>query len=135
MGTSNSVGLVSNSSSYKLAASTATAWLDEIAAANRSGKRHCIALSGGRITLKFFASVIGQARARNTSFANVHFFTHRVTLGYTTIAAARHVWVLASGNGKEAALRESLKPDGQTPLARVLRSRNQSEVFTDIRLN
>jgi len=56
----------------------------------------------------------------------------RITLGYATIAAARAVWVLASGAGKEAALRESLSPTGQTPLARVLRGREQSRIFTDL---
>ncbi len=58
----------------------------------------------------------------------------RITLGYPTIAAARRVWVLVSGAGKEAALRESLRPEGQTPLARVLRSRPTTKIFTDIRL-
>ena len=56
----------------------------------------------------------------------------RVTLGYPAIAAAREVWVLASGGGKEAALRESLKPDGQTPLSRVLQTHPKPKVFTDI---
>lgn len=58
----------------------------------------------------------------------------RMTLGYGAIAAARQVWVLASGAGKEGALRESLRPEGQTPLARVLRSRQLTKFFTDIRL-
>jgi 6-phosphogluconolactonase len=56
----------------------------------------------------------------------------RVTLGYQAIAAARKVWALASGAGKEKALRGSLKPDGQTPLARVLQLRSQTTIFTDI---
>jgi 6-phosphogluconolactonase len=56
----------------------------------------------------------------------------RVTLGYAAIAAAREVWVLASGAGKEAALRESLAPGGRTPLARVLRERDGTRIFTDI---
>lgn len=56
----------------------------------------------------------------------------RITLGYTTIAAAREVWVLASGAGKEAALRESLTPGGITPLARVLRGRERTRIFTDL---
>jgi 6-phosphogluconolactonase len=60
---------------------------------------------------------------------------NRVTLGYATIATAREVWVLASGAGKAAALRESLKPSGQTPLARVLRSRSHTRVFLDILLS
>jgi len=224
-----------------LAKSVATAWLDEIAVANRAGKSYYVALSGGRITLKLFASVIEQAKARNTSLAGVHFFwadercvppddpesnfaaadkhffqplgiaagnihrirgedtsalaarlateeilriapvnmdgqpvldlillgmgedghvaslfpaepesastdksvyraianspkppPSRVTLGYPAIAAARQVWVVASGLGKEVAVRESLKPEGQTPLAQVLRSRKETSVFTDI---
>src|SRR5688572_1227622 len=221
-----------------LARSVAAGWIDEITQANRSSKPHYVALSGGRITLKLFASVIEQATVRNTSLAGVHFFwadercvpptdpesnfaaadkqffqplgisagnihricgedapttaatlaeeeilrivprngggqpaldlillgmgedghvaslfpgepesadqsvyraignspkppPNRVTLGYRAIAAARKVWVLASGAGKETALRESLKPDGQTPLARVLRS-SKATVFTDI---
>lgn len=59
---------------------------------------------------------------------------HRITLGYAAIAAARQVWVLASGAGKESALQESLAPAGQTPLAHVLQSRNHTRVFTDISL-
>ena len=56
----------------------------------------------------------------------------RVTLGYRGIASARQVWVLASGAGKMPALSGSLKPGGQTPLARVLRSRRQTRIFNDI---
>lgn len=226
-----------------MARAVATAWLDEIVEANRLGKAHCVALSGGRITLKFFAEVISLAGERKVSLAGVHFFwadercvppadpessfaaanqhffhplgiaadhihrirgedapgkaaevatadilriaprtaagqpvldliflgmgedghvaslfpgepasamadksvyrtiqnspkppPNRVTLGYAAIAAARQVWVLASGSGKEEALRESLKPDGQTPLARVLQMRQQRRIFTDIQL-
>ena len=58
----------------------------------------------------------------------------RVTLGYGVIAAAREVWVLISGGGKEAALRESLRPEGRTPLATVLRSRSRTRIFSDLRL-
>ncbi len=58
----------------------------------------------------------------------------RVTLGYPAIAAAREVWVLASGSGKEAALEESLRANGSTPLARVLKMRPRTEILTDIRL-
>jgi 6-phosphogluconolactonase len=227
-----------------LAQAAATAWLEEIAAAQRAGKPHCVALSGGRITLKFFAAVIQLAEAERVAFNTVHFFwadercvppddpesnfaaadehffqpagiaadnihrirgedppeqaarlateevrrlaprnaegqplvdlvflgmgedghvaslfpgeretwltdqavyravgnspkppPNRVTLGYQAIAAARQVWVLASGVGKEAALHESLQPDGQTPLARVLRRRERTKVFTDIRVS
>ncbi len=55
----------------------------------------------------------------------------RITLGYGALAAAHRVWVLASGPGKEGALRESLRSGGRTPLARVLRSRGETQIFTD----
>ena len=56
----------------------------------------------------------------------------RITICFATIAAARQVWVLASGPAKENALRESLSANGQTPLARVLQSRDKTIIFTDI---
>lgn len=59
---------------------------------------------------------------------------NRVTLGYGSLAAAREVWVLISGAGKEGALRESLRPEGRTPLARVLRSRRRTRIFSDLSL-
>jgi 6-phosphogluconolactonase len=226
-----------------LSQAVAEAWLNEFAAASCAGKAHHVALSGGRITLKFFAATIESARARAVALAGVHFFwadercvppddaesnfaaanqhffqplgiaagqihrirgeesparaaqlatedilrivpanaagqpaldliflgmgedghvaslfpgepesvradqsvyrtiqnspkppSNRVTLGYAAIAAAREVWVLASGAGKEAALRKSLRPGGQTPLARVLQSRERTRIFTDIQL-
>jgi 6-phosphogluconolactonase len=57
---------------------------------------------------------------------------HRLTLGYQTIAAARKVWMLASGKAKEEPLRESLSPNGKTPFARVLKLRDQTKILTDI---
>lgn len=57
---------------------------------------------------------------------------NRVTLGYAAIAAARLVWVLISGGGKEEALRQSLVANGGTPLARVVRSRSQVRIFSDL---
>lgn len=56
----------------------------------------------------------------------------RITIGYQTIAAARQVWMLASGSGKQRALRDSLSPDGKTSFARVLRLRSQTRILTDI---
>ncbi len=231
--------LISFANADELAARAASAWLDEIAAANHAARPHCVALSGGRIALKFFTSVVAQTRAREISLGLVHFFwadercvppddaesnfraahellfaplrindaqihrihgedspeiaaqkatmdiSHvapknsagqpvldliflgmgedghvaslfpgkiegknskeifcavknspkpppdRVSLSYATIAAAREVWVLASGAGKETALRESLLPDGKTPLAKVIQSRPQTKIFTD----
>ena len=58
----------------------------------------------------------------------------RITLGYAALAAASKMWVLVSGAGKAAALRESLQPEGQTPLARVLRSRGNTRILTDVRV-
>jgi 6-phosphogluconolactonase len=233
--------IITFSGDDKLAQAVASAWLGEVEAANRAGKTHCVALSGGRIARKFFAAAAVQAQAGAVSLRSVHFFwadercvppddvesnyrlarellfaplgiadaqihrirgeeapelaareaeaeicrigplnsdgrpvldlifigmgedghvaslfpgepeammssqavyravtatklpPRRITLGYHAIAAARQVWVLASGPGKEAALRESLRPGGQTPLARVLGLSQRTKVFTDIR--
>jgi 6-phosphogluconolactonase len=59
----------------------------------------------------------------------------RITLGYQTIAAARQVWVLAAGAGKEKALQVSLKADGKTSLGRVLKLRSETKIYTDIQLS
>jgi 6-phosphogluconolactonase len=236
--------LISFANADELAARAASAWLDEIAAANHAAKPHCVALSGGRIALKFFTSVVAQTKARELSLGLVHFFwadercvpptdpesnfklanellfaplkipasqihrirgedspkvavklaeeelrrvlslradnqsaldliflgmgedghvaslfpgaspeilncaspflaienspkppPRRISLSYAAIAAAKQVWVLVSGAGKEAALRESLRPGGQTPLARVIQSRSRTKIFSDIRLD
>lgn len=58
----------------------------------------------------------------------------RVTLGYPALAASREVWVLASGVGKAGALRDSLAVDSDTPLGRVLQSRERTEIFTDFKV-
>jgi len=224
----------------ELARAAAGAWLDEIEAANRAGKTHCVALSGGRITQKFFTAVIEENQARKISFAKVHFFwadercvpptdpdsnfkladelllkpldisagnihrlrgedapaaavneanseirrwmppgaegqpsldlvllgmgedghiaslfpqaratilgaatpflvvenspkppPTRISLSYQAIFAAKHVVVLVSGKGKEAAFHESLKPGGRTPLGRVIAAR-PVKIFSDL---
>jgi 6-phosphogluconolactonase len=56
----------------------------------------------------------------------------RITINFAALAAARQVWVLASGAGKESALRDSLSTDGRTPLACVLHEREQAIIFTDM---
>lgn len=58
----------------------------------------------------------------------------RVTLTHKGLVAARQVWVLASGAGKERALGESLADGGVTPLARVIQSRVKTDIYTDIAL-
>ena len=233
--------LIHSAGADELASAAAAAWLDQIEAANRAGQPHSVALSGGRITQKFFAATVAQGRARKVSFARVHFFwaderclpptdpesnfkmanellfsplhigaeqihrlrgeaapaaavanaeaelrrvvtvaknnlpaldlillgmgedghvaslfpnatpatlncptpflfvnnspkppPQRISLSYAAIGAARQVWALVSGAGKEAAFRESIRPDGQTPLARVIRSHPGVKVFSDI---
>jgi len=56
----------------------------------------------------------------------------RITINFATITAARRVWVLASGAGKQNALRESLSADGKLPLARVIQPRDKTMIFSDI---
>jgi len=234
--------LISFANADELASRVANLWLDEIESANHTGKNHCVALSGGRITQKFFAATVEQAKARNISFERVHFFwadercvpptdpesnfkmanellfvplkisekqihrlcgeiastevvkiaetelrqftqlknnfpildliflgmgedghvaslfpnasakildtvvpfmvvenspkppPKRLSLSYAAITAAKQVWVLASGSGKEFALKESLKPDGKTPLARVIRLRADTKIYADIKI-
>lgn len=236
----NNIELLSFATPDELARAAAGAWLDEIEAANRAGQPHSVALSGGRITQKFFESVVGQNQSRKISFANVHFFwadercvpptdpdsnfkmadellfrplkiaaekihrlrgedapaaavqsaeaelkrvaapdksgrpvidliflgmgedghiaslfpnasakildnsasflvvenspkppPTRISLSYKTIFAAKNIAVLVSGAGKEAAFRESIKPDGRTPLARVIQAR-PVKIFSDL---
>jgi 6-phosphogluconolactonase len=233
--------LLSYADADELARAAASAWLDEIESANRAGKTHCVALSGGRIAQKFFAATVEQAKVRKIPFERVRFFwadercvpptnpecnfklasellftplkipasqihrirgedspevavknaelelrcvagkdagaprldliflgmgedghvaslfpdktegtisteifcavknspkppPNRISLSYAAIAAAKNVWVLVSGAGKEAALRESLSPSGKTPLARVIQSRRQTKIFSDFSL-
>ena len=66
--------LLSFSGPDDLAKAAAKAWVDEVEAANGRGEMHSVALSGGRITQKFFAETVKQAKARGIAFSNVHFF-------------------------------------------------------------
>jgi len=66
--------LISFATADELARTVAGKWLDEIESASRASHSHCVALSGGRITQKFFAAVVEQAKARTISFGAVHFF-------------------------------------------------------------
>ncbi len=54
----------------------------------------------------------------------------RVTLGLGALLAAREVWVVIAGGGKEDALRESLAPAGRTPLALLLQRRSATRILT-----
>jgi len=235
--------LLSFADADELAGAVAEAWLHEIELANRAGKGLCVALSGGRITHKFFEQTVEKARERAVSFHRVHFFwadercvpptdsesnfklandllfeplkisknhihrilgekspqtalqaaeeelshfastdksgrplldliflgmgedghvaslfqnamltlsndaksngpfifvenspkppPRRISLSFNAIVGAKSVWVLVSGSGKEAALKESLGK-GRTPLARVIQARAVTKIFSDI---
>jgi len=56
----------------------------------------------------------------------------RLSLTYPVLAAAKNVWALVAGAGKADALRDSLMPGGKTPMARVLQSRRQTLIYTDL---
>jgi 6-phosphogluconolactonase len=58
----------------------------------------------------------------------------RITMTYATVAAAKNVWALVTGEGKEEALRNSLKTGARTPFGRVLESRAETIVFSSVPL-
>jgi 6-phosphogluconolactonase len=57
---------------------------------------------------------------------------NRISLTYGMLKVAREVWVLASGAGKEQALRDALGSQTTSPLGKVLKSRSHTVIFTDI---
>lgn len=57
---------------------------------------------------------------------------NRISLSYPALAAAKNVWMLAAGAGKEEALRNSLMPGRSTPFARVLESRPFTRIYSSI---
>jgi 6-phosphogluconolactonase len=56
----------------------------------------------------------------------------RITLALGPILAAREVWVVIAGDGKESALRESLDPGGVTPLAAIIQRRAHTRVLSTV---
>jgi len=56
----------------------------------------------------------------------------RITLGYSTIIAAKQVWILASGKGKETSFNDAVSSVKKNPLGRVIGNRLFSKVLTDI---
>ncbi len=56
----------------------------------------------------------------------------RLSLTFGVLAAAREVWVLASGADKAPALTASLQSDGVTPLAQLIKMRSQTEIIGEI---
>ena len=57
----------------------------------------------------------------------------RITLAMHALVAARNVWVLASGAGKEETLGKSLARGSATPLGHLLERREFTSVLSDIR--
>jgi len=55
----------------------------------------------------------------------------RITLTYPVLAAAREVWVLVSGEGKDMSLRNSLEGKAMIPLARLIALRESTRVLVD----
>ncbi len=53
----------------------------------------------------------------------------RISLSYNVIVAAREVWVLVSGAGKEEALRQTLDFADRTPLGRIIHLRQKTLIF------
>ena len=56
----------------------------------------------------------------------------RVTLSYAALAAARQVWVIASGAGKQDALNRSLANPTDTPLGHLLSLHPRTTILTDL---
>lgn len=56
----------------------------------------------------------------------------RLSVTFRVLAAAKEVWVLASGAGKEQALAESLRAGGTTPLAHLISLRTRTTIMTDL---
>ena len=88
------------------------------------------------------ASLFPNAVEKNISRNDPYFFVenspkpppNRLSLSYSSLAAAREILVLVSGSGKSEALKNSLEQTGSTPLARVLKSRTSTKIYTDISL-
>ncbi|MCX8108096.1 MAG: 6-phosphogluconolactonase [Verrucomicrobiae bacterium] len=59
----------------------------------------------------------------------------RITLTYGVLAVARDVLVVISGSGKEAALRESIQTNSNTPLGLLISRRRHTVIFTDFPLS
>jgi 6-phosphogluconolactonase len=66
--------LVSFASADELARAAAGDWVREIQSARSAGKPHGVALSGGRITQKFFTETVAQSQAGKVALDQVEFF-------------------------------------------------------------
>jgi len=59
----------------------------------------------------------------------------RISLTYAALAAAKNVWGLIAGEGKEKAVRDSLRTGARTPFGRVLESRKETPIFSSVPLS
>ena len=57
----------------------------------------------------------------------------RLTLSFAAMAAAKEAWMLASGNGKEHAFKNSLADGEQTPFGRVLSIRQTTKIYSALK--
>jgi 6-phosphogluconolactonase len=57
---------------------------------------------------------------------------NRITLSFSAIQAAKEVWVLISGSGKEESFRRAIASDPEIPLGKVIRYRDRTLIFTDL---
>ena len=60
---------------------------------------------------------------------------NRITLSYPLLSAAKEVWLVISGEGKAAVLREALRSEGMSPIKELITRREQTTLFTDISLD
>ena len=55
-------------------------------------------------------------------------------LAVLAIAAAKEVWVLVSGDGKDEVFRRVLAGDASIPLGHVLNERSETLIFSDLNI-
>jgi 6-phosphogluconolactonase len=58
---------------------------------------------------------------------------NRISLSFRAINAAKEVWVLISGSGKNAAFTRAVAEDSGIPLGRVISERPSTRIFTDLK--
>jgi 6-phosphogluconolactonase len=138
----NQIHRIRGESAPETAAKAASAEISKIASLNEAGQPvlDVIFLGMGEDghVASLFPSDLDVSISDNTIYRAVKNSPkpppNRVTLTCAAITAAKQVWVLVSGAGKEAALRESLCSQGRTPLARVAQFRTRTKIFCDFPL-
>jgi 6-phosphogluconolactonase len=125
----------------EVAAAKAESELRTIAPINKNGQPVCdlvfLGMGEDGHVASLFPGESEEARASKAVYRTVVATKpppQRITLGYPCLAAGKEIWVLASGAGKENALKDSLSGGETTPLGRVRDLNPETHVFTDIRL-